>query len=189
MQRGDLQNIDVSKVMDRFIDMLDAWVDKGTVPPPTRSDDPALGGAAASGTDAVAHPALALPEIACPLGVYYNYPETVSGATAFAAFTGKGIEPLNGKNVWIDMNHNGVWDYRETPTQAWRRLGLLKSGETLTREKYVGCVQAAADALRRDGFVSERTAAGYVAQAKTVELMAKDSAKDTGVKKGLTSDR
>jgi hypothetical protein len=181
MQRGDLQNIDVSKVMDRFIDMLDAWVDKGTVPPPTHSDDPRLGGAAAN--DAVEHPALALPEIACPLGVYYNFPETVSGATAFAAFTGKGIEPLNGKNVWIDMNHNGVWDYRETPTQAWRRLGLLKTGETLTRDKYVACVQSAADALRKDGFVSDKTAAGYVAQAKTAELMAKDSAKDTGVKK------
>ena len=45
MQRGDLQNIDVSKVMDRFIDILDAWVDKGTMPPPTHSDDPSLGGA------------------------------------------------------------------------------------------------------------------------------------------------
>jgi hypothetical protein len=187
MQRGDLQNIDVSKVMDRFIDMLDAWVDKGTLPPPTHSDDPTIGGAAANET--VARPALALPEIACPLGVYYNYPETVSGATAFAAFTGKGIEPLNAKNVWIDMNRNGVWDYRETPTQAWRRLGLLRAGETLTRDKYVGCVQSAADALRKEGFVSEKTAAWYVAQARTAPLMGKDSAKETGVRKALTSDR
>jgi len=186
MQRGDLQNIDVSKAMDRFIDLLDAWVDKGTAPPPTHSDDPSLGG----GTDAaVQHPALAFPEIACPLGVYYNYPETVSGATAFAAFTGKGIEPLNGKNVWVDMNRNGVWDYRETPTQAWRRLGLLQPSETLTREKYVACVQAAADALRKDGFFSNKTADGYVAAAKTTDLMAKDSAKETGVRNGLTSDR
>jgi len=189
MQRGDLQNIDVSKLMDRFIDMLDAWVDKGTAPPPTRSDDPTLGGAAAANADSVERPALAVPEIACPLGVYYNYPETVSGATAFAAFTGKGIEPLNGKNIWIDMNRNGVWDYRETPSQAWRRLGLLKAGENLTREKYVACVQGAADALRKDGFISDTTAAGYVAQAKTAELTAKDSAKDTGVKKGAGAER
>lgn len=181
MQRGDLQNIDVSKLMDRFIDMIDAWADKGTAPPPSRSDDPALGGAGPN--DTVERAALAVPDIACPLGVYYNYPETVSGATAFAAFTGKGIEPLNGKNVWIDMNRNGVWDYRETPTQAWRRLGLLKAGETLTREKYVACVQSAADALRKDGFVSDKTAAAYVTQAKTAELTAKDSAKDTGPKK------
>jgi hypothetical protein len=182
MQRGDLQNIDVSKVMDRFIDMLDAWVDKGTAPPPTHSDDPSLGGGDA-------HPALALPEIACPLGVYYNYPETVSGATAFAAFTGKSIEPLNGKNVWVDMNRNGVWDYRETPTQAWRRLGLLKATETLTQEKYAACVQSAADALRKEGFFSDKTAEWYASHAKTTDLTAKDSAKDTGVKKGLTSDR
>ena len=187
MQRGDLQNIDVSKAMDRFIDLLDAWVDKGTAPPPTHSDDPSLGGTAAN--DTIQYPALALPEIACPLGVYYNYPETVSGATAFAAFTGKGIEPLNGKNVWVDMNRNGVWDYRETPTQAWRRLGLLKPAETLTREKYTACVQSAADALRKEGFFADATVEGYVARAKTAELTAKDSAKDTGVKKGATSDR
>ncbi len=81
MQRGDLQNIDVSKVMDRFIDMLDAWVDKGN---DAAAD--ALGRSRARRrTDGAPAPALALPEIACPLGVYYNYPETVSGATAFAA--------------------------------------------------------------------------------------------------------
>ena len=186
MQRGDLQNIDLSKAMDRFIDMLDAWADKGTAPPATRSDDPSLGG----GTDAaVERPALAFPEIACPLGVYYNYPETTSGATAFAAFTGKGLEPLNGKNVWIDMNRNGVWDYRETPTQAWRRLGLLGPGETLTREKYGSCVRSAADALRAGGFFSAATAEAYVTRAKTADLAARDSAKDTGVKKAFTSDR
>lgn len=187
MQRGDLQNIDVSKAMDRFIDILDAWVDKGTTPPPTHSDDPTLGVAGAN--DAIEHPALALPEIACPLGVFYNFPETVSGATAFAAFTGKGIEPLNGKNVWVDMNRNGVWDYRETPTQAWRRMGLLRPAETLTREKYTACVQSAADALRKEGFFAAATVEGYVSRAKTAELAAKDSAKDTGVKKGATSDR
>jgi hypothetical protein len=182
MKRGDLQNIDVSKVMDRFIDLLDAWADKGTAPPPTHSDDPSLGGGDA-------HPALALPEIACPLGVYYNYPETVSGATAFAAFAGKGIEPLNGKNVWVDMNRNGVWDYRETPTLAWRRLGLLKGSETLTREKYVSCVQGAADALRKGGFVSDKTAEWFATQARTADLQPADSAKDTGPRKGATSER
>ena len=155
---------------------------QGYAPPPTHSDDPSLGGDGA-------YPALSLPEIACPLGVYYNYPETVSGTTAFAAFTGKGIEPLNSKNVWVDMNRNGVWDYRETPTQAWRRLGLLKPTETLTQDKYVACVQSAADALHKEGFVSDKTVAGYVAAAKTAELAGKDSAKDTGVRKGLTSDR
>ena len=171
MQRGPLQNIDVSKAMDRFIDLLDAWVDKGTAPPPTHSDDPTLGGTNADGT--IAHPALALPEIACPLGVYYGYPGSTAGATAFAAFTGSGIEPLDANDVFVDMNRNGVWDYRETPSQAWARLGLLSRGETLTRERYAACVEKAANHLRDEGFFSDKTAAGYAAQAKTTDLQPK----------------
>jgi hypothetical protein len=173
MQRGELQNIDVSKVMDRFIDMLEAWVDKGQAPPPTRSDDPSLGGARAGG--GVERPALALPEIACPLGVYYGYPNSTAGATAFAAFTGSGIEPLDGNDVFVDMNRNGVWDYRETPTQAWRRLGLLKADETLTRETYVACVTNAASHLRDEGFLSAKTAAAYAQQAATADLQPKQN--------------
>jgi hypothetical protein len=111
-----------------------------------------------------------MPEIACPLGVYYGYPGSTAGATAFAAFTGTGIEPLDGNDVFVDMNRNGVWDYRETPTQAWHRLGLLRGTETLTREKYVSCVTAAANKLRSEGFFSDKTAAAYAQQAQTAEL-------------------
>jgi hypothetical protein len=120
--------------------------------------------------------ALAFPEIACPLGVYFPYPESTSGTTSFAAFTGEGIEPLDAKHVFVDMNRNGVWDYRETPTQAWRRLGLLSKNENLTREKYVACVQRAAEHLRTEGFFSEATVAFYLEQAKTVDLQPKTSA-------------
>ena len=42
-RRGDIQILDMSKLMERFIDMLDAWVDKGVAPPPTRSDWTVLG--------------------------------------------------------------------------------------------------------------------------------------------------
>jgi hypothetical protein len=167
MQRGDLQNIDVSKAMDRFIDILDGWVDKAATPPPTHSDDPTLGGTGPNG--ALAHPALAFPEIACPLGLYYGYPGSTAGATAFAAFTGSGIEPLDGNDVFVDMNRNGVWDYRETPTQAWRRLGLLKGDEMLTRGAYVACVTTAANRLRDEGFFSAATAAAAAERAKTTE--------------------
>ena len=173
MQRGELQNIDLSKAMDRFIDLLDAWVDKGTAPPPTHSDDPTVGGTRADGS--VEHPALAFPELACPLGVYYGYPGSTAGATAFAAFTGTGIEPLDGNDVFVDMNRNGVWDYRETPTQAWRRLGLLKADETLTRDKYVACVTRAANQLRDEGFFSAKTAAAYAQQATTTDLLPKQN--------------
>ena len=164
-KRGEIQILDLSKMMDKFIDMIDAWADTGVAPPPTRSDWAELSDV----------PALAFPEVACPLGVYYSYPNSTAGTTAFAAFTGTGIEPLDGKDVFVDMNRNGVWDYRETPTQAWRRLGLLKPNEALTRERYAACVQNAADELRRNGFFSDKTAAWYVEQARTAELGPKSS--------------
>ena len=166
-KRGAIEILDLSRAMDRFIDMLDAWVDKGVDPPPTRSDWAELGDANHDG--AIEHPALAFPEIACPLGVYYPT-EPASASTSFAAFTGEGLEPLDSKKVFVDMNRNGVWDYCETPTDAWRRLGLLQKNEELTREKYVACVQNAADQLRRDGFFSDKTAADYLERAKKVDL-------------------
>jgi hypothetical protein len=165
-------NLDLSRMMDRFIDMLDAWADKGVAPPPTRSDWAELGDADHDGT--IEHPALAFPEIACPLGVYYSSPNSTAGATAFAPFTGEGLEPLDGNKVFVDMNRNGVWDFRETPTQAWRRVGLLQKTEELTRDKYVACVQAAAESLRKDGFFSDKTAAWYIEQAKTTNLLPKN---------------
>jgi hypothetical protein len=163
-KRGPLEILDLSKMMDRFVDLLDAWVENRVSPPPTRSDWAELGDADKDGV--IENPALAFPEVACPLGVYYSYPESTSGTTAFAAFTGQGLEPLDAKNVFVDMNRNGVWDYRETPTEAWRRLGLLGAGETLTHERYVACVQRAADRLQSDGFFSDRTAAAYVERAR-----------------------
>jgi len=173
-RRGDIEILDLSRMMDRFIDILDAWVEKGTDPPASRSDDPATGDADRDGV--VENPALAFPEIACPLGVYFSYPESTSATTSFAAFTGAGIEPLDRKMVFVDMNRNGVWDYRETPTQAWRRLGLLQRNEELTRDKYVACVQNAAERLRKDGFFSERTAAEYIQRAKAADLQPKKAA-------------
>lgn len=172
-KRGEIEILDLSRMMDRFIDILDAWVDKGTEPPPSHSDDRATGDA--NGDGAIDNPALAFPEVACPLGVYFSYPESTAGTTSFAAFTGDGVEPLDAKKVFVDMNRNGVWDYRETPTQAWRRLGLLRKDEDLTRARYVACVQQAAEKLRDEGFFSARTAADYVERAKTAELEPKAS--------------
>ncbi len=169
--RGPILNLDLASAMDRFIDMVDAWADKGIAPPPTHSDWAELGDADHDGT--IEYPALAFPEIACPLGVYFSYPESTSGTTSFAAFTGDGLEPLDGRKSFVDMNRNGVWDYRETPTEAWRRLGLLQKTEALTRDTYVACVQRAAEQLRKEGFVSEKTAASYVERARTAELQPK----------------
>jgi hypothetical protein len=70
----------------------------------------------------------------------------------------------------VDMNGSGVWDFRENPDEAWRRLGLLQKDEALTREKYVGCVRAAAEALRKDGFFSDRTVKLYIDLAGKTEI-------------------
>jgi hypothetical protein len=93
---------------------------------------------------------------------------SVAGTTAFAPFTGRGLEPLDQQNVFVDMNRNGVWDARETPEQAWRRLGLLAANESLTRERYGMCVQNAARALATEGFLSEANAAWYIDQARAI---------------------
>jgi hypothetical protein len=169
--RGQILNLDLAKAMDRFIDMVDAWADNGVAPPPTHSDWAELGDANRDG--AIDYPALAFPELACPLGVYFSYPGSTSGATSFAAFTGQGLEPLDGKKVFVDMNRNGVWDSRETTAEAWRRLGLLQNNQPLMRDTYVACVQRAAGQLRKEGFFSDKTAASYVEQAKTVDLQPK----------------
>lgn len=170
-RRGEIQILDMSKLMENFIDMLDRWVEKGIAPPPTRSDWAELGDANRDGT--IENPGISFPEVSCPLGVYFPYPNSTAGSTSYAAFTGRGLEPLDANNVFVDMNRNGVWDYRETPTQAWQRLGLLKKGEALSRATYVSCVQNAAEQLRKDGFFTEKIAAWYVYQAKNAELQPK----------------
>src|SRR2546427_12264712 len=90
-----------------YLDILDRWVEKGETPPPTRSDLLELGDA---GRDNVnENPAIALPEVACPLGVYYTFPlahgtsRRAFQETAFAAFDGINPEPIDGRGKVVDM--------------------------------------------------------------------------------------
>ena len=153
-----MQILDMSRLMERFIDMLDAWVDKGVAPPPTRSDWTVLGDVDGDGT--IENPAVAVPDVACPARRLLPVSEQHSRYDVLCRSSpGKGLEPLDGNKVFVDMNRNGIWDFRETPTQAWQRLGLLKKGETLTSAAYVGCVQRTAEQLRKDGFFSDKTVA------------------------------
>jgi len=167
-RNGDIQTVHLSRVMDGMIDLLDNWVEKGAEPPKTKSDDKAVS------TDA----AIALPETACPLGQYFPFPTMrgnssgSAGLTSFAAYDGAGLEPLDGQLMYVDMNHNGKRDNRETVTQAWRRLGLLKSGENFDRGKYLTCVQNAAMKLRKEGIFTDSTVRDYVDEANKAELPA-----------------
>ena len=169
------------RLMEGFVDLLDAWVDKGTAPPPTKSDWMELGDADRNGVNE--NEAIATPEVACPLGVYHPFPpgrgRDGGGTTAWVPFDGKGEEPFDGRfergdgpphlelTPFVDMNRNGFRDFRETVTQAWRRLGLLKPAEHLTRARYVECTQSAVARLRKDGFISEKVGAYYLEQARS----------------------
>jgi hypothetical protein len=158
-QRGDVRILELAPLMGAFIDMLDAWVVGGKEPPPSRSDVAALGGGGG----------VRLPEVACPLGVHFQFPTSRGAAgvaqTGFAPFDGEGLEPLDGRGVVVDMNLNRYRDQRETVTEAWRRLGLLQGGETFSRERYVACVRSTAEGLRALRFLSEADAAAYAQAA------------------------
>jgi hypothetical protein len=167
-RRGKIHVLDVSLVIGGAIDMLDDLVEGRGEPVPSKSDWHDIGDI--DGDGEIDHAAIAYPEVACPLGIFYPYPQSGAGTTAFAAFTGEGLEPLDKQNVFVDMNRNGVWDFRDTPTMAWRRLGLLQPGEELTSERYVQCIKDAAASLREDGFFTERTASQYVRQAQSQNL-------------------
>ena len=164
---GSGPGLNIAPMWGQFFAMLDAWVDKGVAPPPSRSDVVDIGDADRDGR--IENPALAFPQVACPMGLYYTTTTTAT-TIAFAPFTGAGLEPLNEDKIFVDMNRNGIWDRRESLQQAWARLGLLKDGEQLTREKYVACVQQSADQLRKDGFFSEKTATEYIEAAKKSDL-------------------
>ena len=167
-RNGKLQILDLSLLMEGAINLIDAWV-AGNAPPPSHSDYPVIGDI--DGDGEVDHPALSFPEVACPLGKFYPYPRSGSGATSWAAFTGEGIEPRDEHGVFVDMNDNGLWDFRETPTQAWRRLGLLERDQELSRETYVNCVGDAAAALAAKGFFDPATVTEYVRNAQDKNLM------------------
>ena len=170
ISRRDLvyQTLDLGGTFDALIDRLDSWVEKEVAPPPTKSDLAELADRQNAKHD---NAAVALPEVACPLGVYYIFPPDVDPRrrggqeTAFARFDGVNLEPLDARGQFVDMNGNGVRDKRETVTQAWQRLGLLKAGQKLTRSLYAGCVKAAASKLVNEGLLPRKVGEHYIERA------------------------
>jgi hypothetical protein len=163
------QTLDLGGLVESLIDILDQWVEKGKEPPATKSDLLELGDINRDGVNE--NPAIALPEVACPLGVHYIFPAAQENArragqeTAFAAFDGVNLEPLDGRGQFVDMNDNGVRDKRETPARAWTRLGLLKPTERFTQSKYITCVSDAAAKLVEEGLLPPPLLAYYVKRA------------------------
>ena len=160
----EVRLLDISRVIGGAIDKLESLAEGNPDTLASKSDWEVIGDV--DGDGIVDNPAIIYPEVACPLGVYYPYPESGGYLTAWAAFTGEGLEPLDDANVFVDMNRNGIWDFRETPTRAWQRLGLLEPGEALTHDRYVDCVIAATTILVDEGFFTPETAERYVEEAR-----------------------
>jgi len=169
---GDVTILDLSRIMDALIDVLDNWVERDIAPPPSKSDWFELGDL--DGDGVIENEAIALPEVACPLGLYYQYPpgrgESGISRTGFASFDGQSLEPLDGRGVFVDMNLNRYLDHRESVDQAWHRLGLLKPGETFSRSRYQACVEAAVDKLKQEKLITERVATHYIQQASEADF-------------------
>ena len=176
VSRPDLvfQSLDLGGIFDALIDRLDSWVDKDIPPTPTKSDLTELGRANKDGKNEDS--AVALPEVACPLGVYYIFPPQLEPGrrggqeTAFAPFDGTNVEPLDDRGVFVDMNGNGIRDKRETVTGAWQRLGLLKPGRKLTQTTYAACVKAAAAKLVKEGLLPKKVGEFYTERAGKTRL-------------------
>jgi len=173
VSRPDLvnQTLDLGGFFDGLIDRFDEWVDKNTAPTPSKVD------AAQTDGKPYAEGAVALPEVACPLGIYFAYPAGVDPdrrggqETAFAVFDGTNLEPLDSRGNFVDMNGNGVRDQRETPSQAWQRLGLLKAGQKLTPGAYQSCVKAAAERLVKEGLLPAKVGEFYIEKAARVRSL------------------
>ncbi|MEE2821441.1 MAG: hypothetical protein VYA53_00480 [Acidobacteriota bacterium] len=164
-KNGDIEILDLSRLMDGMIDLLDNWVEKNIEPPVTKSDDPSVGPSA---------PAISLPEVACPLGKYFPFPQfrgvQGAGSTGFAPYDGTNLEPLNGQLQFVDMNNNGRRDTRETVTEAWHRMGLLNLDKTFSRNIYIECIQKTATRLQREGLITERIKNSYIEDAREALL-------------------
>ncbi len=160
------ESLDLGGIMEAMIDALDQWVDAGIDPSESRSDASFVASA----------PAIALPEIACPLGVYYAFPPDAENAefgsqtTTFAAFDGASLEPIDGRGLLVDMNENGVQDRRESVEEAWRRLRVLGSEEAFTTARYAACVDTAAASLAADGLLPWRVIDHYREEAARFRL-------------------
>lgn len=167
-RRGKVRILDISLLIDGAVNLLDALVEGTADPVPSHSDWDHFGDLNRDGV--FEYPAIAFPEVACPLGVFYPYPENGAYETAFAGFTGNSLEPLDEKQVFVDMNRNGIWDNRESVTAAWRRLGLLAPAEEFNREKYVSCIRDTTGKLRQAGFFSDATVSRYIKEAGSRDL-------------------
>ena len=96
------------------------------------------------------------------------------------------LEPLDSRGYVLDMNKNTARDTRDSLTQAWRRrmaagkkYGVLSYSETLTHDRYVGCVTTVANELLKQRLLSQDAVNDYVRKAEASDVGRTVSEKDT----------
>ncbi|MEE2822994.1 MAG: alpha/beta hydrolase domain-containing protein [Acidobacteriota bacterium] len=192
-----LNNLDLGGVFDALIDTLDQWVEKGVNPGPTRSDIPFLGDV--DGNGSLENSAIALPEVACPTGIFIEYAKEAPrpGRTTFipylkeqrhvinadtedlpSEYDPEWLEPLDSRGYLVDMNKNGVRDTRESIAQAWQRrmregeqYGVLASRQNLTHEHYVECVTQVTAELVKENLLSNTARNYYIKNARNSDII------------------
>jgi hypothetical protein len=153
-QPGTTNAIDLGGFMATAMAMLDRWVEQGIEPPGSRAD--------AHGYS----PAIALPEVACPLGIYFSGAEGIPGnpgamRTTFMPFDGGGPVPTipdSGEPVAAGVR-------RESVEEAWRRLELIAVDERFEPARYRARLTEAAANMVAEGWLSGEGAIWYAREA------------------------
>ena len=68
------------------------------------------------------------------------------------------------------MNRSKSRDRRESVTEAWRRMGLLKPNVSFNRARYVGCVANSVSKLVGDGLLQAKVGGAYLERAVTANI-------------------
>jgi len=80
----------------------------------------------------------------------------------------KGV--VQGSKFKVPKAHDDKNDFRTFYVQAWRRIGLLKNHESMSRSKYVECITRAANAIAREGLLPARMVNYYASKAKRAPI-------------------
>lgn len=151
--------LDYGPLIQSVIPMLDSWVTRGAAPPPSIAGPPG---------DMSVSQQLQLPDIACPMGIRYPWPYPDGGPTetGFMPYgNGTNLEPVNSQGVLVDVNGDGYRDTLPSLNQAWRQLGLIGPGQSVTKATYDQCVAHAADGLEAHHLLSAAAVTQYTDQA------------------------
>lgn len=148
---GTPEALDLGGLWEALYENLDSWSTREAAPPASRQGDEAV----------------RLPEVECPLGVRYAPGD--GPMSAFAAFDGMSLEPLDPRTgALVDVNGDGARGTRETVTQAWRRLGLLRANTSFSVRRLRHCLARSARRLRRQRLLSGPAAAWYAVEAQAL---------------------